>query len=49
MLSNELKKVKLGSNEARIRDAIGLLYQTLESVELALLQEEEQHEISIAA
>lgn len=46
-LQDELKKVKLGTNEARIRDAIGMLYHSLEEAELVFLQSQKEHEVSV--
>ncbi len=46
-LQDELKKVKLGTNEARIRDAIGMLYHSLEEAELVFLQNQKEHEVSV--
>ncbi len=46
-LQDELKKVKLGTNESRIRDAIWMLYHTLEEAELSILQEQKEHEVSV--
>lgn len=47
LLQEELKKVKLWSNESKIRDAIGILYHILEGIELRHLQEQKEHEISV--
>lgn len=46
-LEDELKKVKLWTNEARIRDAIGMLYHALEEAELKYLQAQKEHEVSL--
>jgi len=47
-LQDELKKNKLGSNEAKIRENIGELYEFMEKAELIYLQSQKEHEINIS-